>query len=219
MLTGEFTALGVTRVLEAIRHVDPAIRFYQASSSEMFGKVREVPQTEKTPFYPRSPVRRREGLRALDHGQLPRVVRPVCVQRDSLQPRVAAPRQRVRHAQDHRRRRAHQARPGERAALGQSRRAARLGIRRRLRARDVADAAAATSPTTTSSRPAARTACASSCAIAFEHVGLGSCERYVVDRSALLPAGRSRRAGRRCGEGATECSAGSRRSPSSGSSR
>jgi len=55
VLTGEFTALGVTRMLEAIRIVDPAIRFYQASSSEMFGQVQEVPQTEKTPFYPRSP--------------------------------------------------------------------------------------------------------------------------------------------------------------------
>ncbi len=55
VLTGEFTALGVTRVLEAIRHVDPKIRFYQASSSEMFGKVVETPQCETTPFYPRSP--------------------------------------------------------------------------------------------------------------------------------------------------------------------
>jgi GDPmannose 4,6-dehydratase len=55
LLTGEFTALGVTRVLEAIRLVDPAIRFYQASSSEMFGKVQEEPQTERTPFWPRSP--------------------------------------------------------------------------------------------------------------------------------------------------------------------
>jgi GDPmannose 4,6-dehydratase len=55
VLTGEFTALGVTRVLEAVRMVDPGIRFYQASSSEVFGKVREVPQNEKTPFYPRSP--------------------------------------------------------------------------------------------------------------------------------------------------------------------
>jgi GDPmannose 4,6-dehydratase len=55
VLTGEFTALGVTRVLEAIRLVDPQIRFYQASSSEMFGKVVEVPQRETTPFYPRSP--------------------------------------------------------------------------------------------------------------------------------------------------------------------
>ena len=55
MLTGEFNSQGVTRVLEAVRVVDPSIRFYQASSSEMFGKVREVPQTETTPFYPRSP--------------------------------------------------------------------------------------------------------------------------------------------------------------------
>jgi len=55
VLTGEFTALGVTRVLDAIRIVNPDIRFYQASSSEMFGKVIEVPQTESTPFYPRSP--------------------------------------------------------------------------------------------------------------------------------------------------------------------
>jgi len=55
VLTAEFTAVGVTRLLEAIRVVNPQIRFYQASSSEMFGKVLEVPQSEKTPFYPRSP--------------------------------------------------------------------------------------------------------------------------------------------------------------------
>ena len=54
-LTGEFTAIGVTRVLDAVRLVDPSIRFYQASSSEMFGKVRETPQNETTPFHPRSP--------------------------------------------------------------------------------------------------------------------------------------------------------------------
>lgn len=55
VLTGEATALGVTRILEAIRIADPKAKFYQASSSEMFGKVREVPQNELTPFYPRSP--------------------------------------------------------------------------------------------------------------------------------------------------------------------
>jgi GDPmannose 4,6-dehydratase len=55
LLTGEFNSQGVTRVLEAIRQVDPSIRIYQASSSEMYGRVREVPQTELTPFYPRSP--------------------------------------------------------------------------------------------------------------------------------------------------------------------
>jgi GDPmannose 4,6-dehydratase len=54
-LTGEFTAIGVTRVLDAIRQVDPEIRFYQASSSEMYGKARETPQNESTPFHPRSP--------------------------------------------------------------------------------------------------------------------------------------------------------------------
>ena len=55
VFTGEVTGLGVTRMLDAVRIVDPDIRFYQASSSEMFGKVQEVPQTERTPFYPRSP--------------------------------------------------------------------------------------------------------------------------------------------------------------------
>ncbi len=55
MLTGEYNAQGVTRVLEALRQVDTSIRFYQASSSEMYGKARETPQTEATPFYPRSP--------------------------------------------------------------------------------------------------------------------------------------------------------------------
>ena len=55
LLTGEYNAQGVTRMLEALRQVDTSIRFYQASSSEMFGKVRETPQTEETPFYPRSP--------------------------------------------------------------------------------------------------------------------------------------------------------------------
>lgn len=55
VLTGEFTGLGVTRILEAVRHTNPKTRFYQASSSEMFGKVQAVPQNEDTPFYPRSP--------------------------------------------------------------------------------------------------------------------------------------------------------------------
>src|SRR5678809_1696706 len=55
LLTGEFNSMGVTRMLEAVRQVDPSIRIYQASSSEMYGKVREVPQNELTPFYPRSP--------------------------------------------------------------------------------------------------------------------------------------------------------------------
>jgi GDPmannose 4,6-dehydratase len=55
LLTGDYNSMGVTRLLEAIRHIDPSIKLYQASSSEMYGRVREVPQTELTPFYPRSP--------------------------------------------------------------------------------------------------------------------------------------------------------------------
>jgi GDPmannose 4,6-dehydratase len=55
LLTGEFNSMGVTRLLEAVRQVNPGVRIYQASSSEMYGRVREVPQTETTPFYPRSP--------------------------------------------------------------------------------------------------------------------------------------------------------------------
>ena len=81
-LTAEFTGVGVTRMLEAMREASPQARFYQASSSEMFGKVREVPQTEKTPFYPAVAVRRGEGLWAPHHGQLPRELRAACEQRD-----------------------------------------------------------------------------------------------------------------------------------------
>ena len=76
VLTGEITALGVTRLLDAIRIVDPEIRFYQASSSEMFGKVQEVPQTRDDAVLPPLALRRRQGLRPLDHRQLPRVLRP-----------------------------------------------------------------------------------------------------------------------------------------------
>ena len=72
VLTGETTALGVTRMLDAIRIVDPSIRFYQASSSEMFGRVQAVPQNESTPFYPRSPSRAgRRGCRGAPHSPVP----------------------------------------------------------------------------------------------------------------------------------------------------
>ena len=133
-------------MLEAIRMVggtqNNPIRFYQASSSEMFGKVRETPQTELTPFHPRSPYgcakvfghditvnyRERYGLFACS--------------RDPVQPRGPAARHRVRHPQGDQRRRPHQARPAARARDGHPRHEARLGLRRRLRAGDVADAAA-----------------------------------------------------------------------------
>jgi GDPmannose 4,6-dehydratase len=87
VLTGETTALGVTRVLDAIRIVNPEIRFYQASSSEMFGKVLEVP------------LRGGQGLRPLDHRQLPGKLRPARQLGHPVQPRVPPPRPRVRDPQ------------------------------------------------------------------------------------------------------------------------
>ncbi len=77
LLTGEVTALGVTRMLDAIRIVDKNIRFYQASSSEMFGKVREVPQSEDDALLSAQSLRRGQSLRTLDHGQLSRKLRHV----------------------------------------------------------------------------------------------------------------------------------------------
>ena len=112
MLTGEFNSQGVTRALEAIRSVNPKIRFYQASSSEMYGRVREVPQTEMTPFYPRSPY----GVSKVFGHYITVNYREsydlFAVLRHPVQSRVAAPRAGVRHPQGHRRRRAHQARAG-----------------------------------------------------------------------------------------------------------
>ncbi len=115
LLTGEYNAQGVTRALEAVRQVDTKIRFYQASSSEMFGKVRAVPQTRGDAVLSAQPVRRVEGLRPLHHGQLPRELRPVRLLGHPLQPRVAAARPRVRDAQGHRRRGADQARARRRS--------------------------------------------------------------------------------------------------------
>ena len=101
VLTGEITGLGVTRMLDAIRIVDPEIRFYQASSSR---DVRQGPggAAERVDaVLPALAVRRRQGLRALDHDQLPRELRPARLVGHPLQPRVAPARARVRDPQDH----------------------------------------------------------------------------------------------------------------------
>ena len=145
--TTDVTAKGTLTILEAIRlHAEDdlgAIRFYQASSSEMFGKVREVPQTERTQFWPRSPYgvskvfghymtinyRESYGMHASS--------------RHPLQPRVAAARRRVRHPQDQPGRGPDLARAAGRARAGQPRGRARLGLRRRLRRGHVAHAPAA----------------------------------------------------------------------------
>ena len=112
VLTGETTALGVTRLLDAIRLVDPEIRFYQASSSEMFGKVHEVPQTEPTPFHPRSPY----GV-AKVYGHwitlLSGELRPARHQRHPVQPREPSAGAGVRDPQDQPHRCADQARQGQ----------------------------------------------------------------------------------------------------------
>ena len=142
VLTAEFTAVGVTRVLDALRQVCPRARFYQASSSEMFGKVRETPQSEATPFHPQ-PLRRCQSLRPLHHGELPRELQPICVFGHSIQSRIAAPRPRVRYQKDHTRGGTHQARPGWGVAPGEPGSQARLGVCGGLRPSHVAHDAAA----------------------------------------------------------------------------
>ncbi len=142
VLTAEFTATGVTRMLEAMREVTPEARFYQASSSEMFGKVREVPQCESTPFYPRSPY----GV-AKCYGHFITVN-----YRESYDLFAASgilfnhegPRRRtrVRDPQGHPWRGGDQARAAGRPGARQPRRRARLGLRQGLRRGHVADAPA-----------------------------------------------------------------------------
>ena len=140
--TADVTGVGTIRILEAIRETGIRSRFYQASSSEMFGKVQAVPQTETTPFWPRSPygvakvfaywatVNYRESYGLLRE------------QRHPLQPREPAPRRDLRHAQDHPRRRRDQARPAEGTVPRQSRCETRLGLRAGIRRGHVAHPAA-----------------------------------------------------------------------------
>ena len=121
-LTAEFTGVGVTRMLEAMREACPEARFYQASSSEMFGKVREVPQTETTPFYPRSPygVAKAYGhFITVNYRESYDLLRG---QRHPLQPRVPTPRAGVRDPQDHLARGGDQARAARQARARQPRR-------------------------------------------------------------------------------------------------
>ncbi len=114
-LTAEFTGVGVTRMLEAMREVCPEARFYQASSSEMFGKVLEVPQTETTPFYPRSPygVAKAYGHFITVNYRESYDLHATCgILFNHESP---APRPRVRHPQDHLARGRDQARPRRRS--------------------------------------------------------------------------------------------------------
>ena len=92
IFTTDVTAMGPLRVLEAIRVLNPQIKFYQASSSEMFGKVQTIPQDETTPFLSPKPLFDREIGRPLDHGELSGVVWPFCLFGNSFQPRISPSR-------------------------------------------------------------------------------------------------------------------------------
>ena len=147
VLTGEVTALGVTRILDAVRIVDPTIRFYQASSSEMFGKVQQVPQTEKTPFYPRSPygVAKVYGhWLTVNYRESYNLFACSGILFNHEGPRRGLG---IFDAQSHTRRGADCVGLGERTANGQSRSETRLGLCARLCARAVDDATARRSPT------------------------------------------------------------------------
>ena len=129
LLTGTVTGMGAVGLLEALRLIRPDARFYQASSSEMFGKVQAPPQNETHAVLSAQPLCRRQVVCPLDDRQLPRKLRPACIVRHPVQPRKPAARDRIRHPQDHRRRGAHQAGLARRVGARQSRRQARLGSR------------------------------------------------------------------------------------------
>ena len=178
----EVIAMGVTRLLEAIRKITPEARFFQASSSEIFGKPGEIPQSETTPFHPRNPygVSKVYGHLMTDH--LPGELRPVRLLRDPVQPREPAAQPGVRHPEDHARRGADPAGARQGAPAREPGRPPRLGIRRGLRPGHVAHAAAG---------PAGR--------LRPRHRGdpfrPGPVRRGVLPRGARLP--RIRRAGSR----------------------
>ena len=188
VLTGDVTGLGVTRLLDAIRIVDPDIRFYQASSSEMFGKVVEVPQTETTPFYPRSPY----GVAKVYGHWITVNYRESydlhASSRHPLQPRVAPPRPRVRDPQDHQHGRQDQARPGQTSCASATSTPSATGASRATTSGPCGSCCSRTPPTTTSWRPARPTRCASFCEVAFGHVGLDWEEYVVIDEAFFRPA-------------------------------
>ena len=126
-VTAQVNGVGVVNMLEALRRLQPAVRFYQASTSEMFGLVQTDAQDEADALLSAQPVRRVQALRPLEHRQLPRELRDARVERHPVQSRVAAARNRVRHAQGHRRGGAHQAGQAEGTAAGQHRRASATG--------------------------------------------------------------------------------------------
>jgi hypothetical protein len=101
--TADVDGMGTLRLLEAIRilGLEKKTRFYQASTSELYGLVQETPAEGDHALLPAQPLRGGQALRLLDHGELPRGLRHVCLQRHPVQPREPAPRRNLRHPQDH----------------------------------------------------------------------------------------------------------------------
>ena len=172
-------------MLEAIRQVDPSIRFYQASSSEMFGRVVETPQSETTPFYPRSPYGVAKAYGHYITVNYRESLRPLRLLGDPLQPRVAPPRPRVRDAQGHRRGGPHQARPGRATSRWATSTPAATGASPATTSRRCGGCSSRSSPTTTSWRPARPTRSRELVEVAFAHAGLDR-DEHVAHRPALL---------------------------------
>ena len=188
VLTGEITGLGVTRMLDAIRIVDPDIRFYQASSSRDVRQGAGGPADGDHAVLPPQPVRRGQGLRPLDHGQLPRELRPARQLRHPVQPREPAPRPRVRHPQDHPHGGPDQARPARTSCGSATSTRSATGASPATTSRRCGSCSSRTSPTTTSSRPARRTRCASSARSRSATSASTGEQHVVVDERFMRPA-------------------------------
>ena len=199
--TANADAIGTLRLLEAIRilGLGETTRFYQASTSELYGKVVETPAVRVDAVPSALALWRRQALRPLDHGQLPRGLRLLRLQRHPVQSREPDPRRDLRHPQDHPRARPHRARHPGLSLSRQPQRQARLGPQPRLCRGAMADAPAGAAAATTSSPPASSTASANSSrspprasASASTGRGRGS------TRSAPWPASTSGRRKARC---------------------
>ena len=142
LYTCDVDAMGVLRLLEAVREACPETRLYQASTSEMFGKVQEVPQSEHDALLSAQPLWRGQAVRPLERGELPRGPWPLRLLGHPVQPRVPLAWPRIRDPQGDPRARPRGARAAGRAACRQSRGEAGLGLRRRICGWHVADAAA-----------------------------------------------------------------------------
>ena len=205
-MTSDVTGMGVLNMLEAVRlHAgdDPsAIRFYQASSSEMFGKVQEVPQSREHPAVAPLALRREQGLRPLHDDQLPRVLRHARLLGHPVQPRVAAPRARVRHPQDQPGGRPDPPRPAGLAWRWATSTPDATGASPATTSRRCGGCCSRTRPTTTSSPPVETQSIRDFLDLAFAHVGIDDWSQARHPGPALHAPRRGRPAHRRREQGA-----------------